>query len=167
MSGIYKATVRGVEVLAVGPTPFSGRIVYLTEDEGCTYFPDEVVTDLRPLVVLDPESDEDVSRMADALGTPGSFIVAGHILRALAAPPAPKPVEPTGLGAVAHGRDGRCYVRARSDSDNDCNWVLVDSVTRGEGWVYVSFGMVVDADEILSHGYLCTCGADDCPGGAA
>jgi hypothetical protein len=86
------------------------------------------VESARPLVVLDPESDEDVERLADAFANHGDVHArvretllesARDTLRALARPP--KPAEPTGLGAVVE-QDGLRWVRADTD---DLPWRVV------------------------------------------
>jgi hypothetical protein len=89
---------------------------------------ESAVIDARPLVVLDPESDEDVERLADAFANHGDVHArvretllesARDTLRALARPP--KPAEPTGLGAVVE-QDGLRWVRADTD---DLPWRVV------------------------------------------
>ena len=73
----------------------------------------------RPLVVLDPESDEDVQRLVDAycaqIYNPNRHVIEPRMraaIRSLVTKPKPKPPEPMGLGAVVVDRDGRHWVRA-------------------------------------------------------
>lgn len=76
----------------------------------------------RPLVVIDPESDADVDRMADLIRDHGDRDVKVGIdwlgvqaaLRRFAAPtPPPRPDEPKSPGAVIEDTDGRLWARGR------------------------------------------------------
>jgi hypothetical protein len=116
--GLYAANVDG-----------TGRRVawvkgnHIDIDSGLTYTPDRGVTDVRPLVVLDPEEDGGrVTAVIEGLRATESLYVRGaeslyvsaadvaeQILRALADP---KPAEPTGLGAVVRLRDGTLATRS-------------------------------------------------------
>lgn len=111
--GLYVATVRGVEgVLALGPSSENGA--YRTSEPISEYYyhKSRDVTDARPLVVLDPESDEDRQRFAHALCEVDPDLtwqnLATQLLRALAAP---TPAEPLGLGAVVKDSRGVRWVR--------------------------------------------------------
>ena len=76
------------------------------------------LSNLRPLVVVDPEDREQVERLAAAIVTPEGRIEPSmerfvdriaDALRSLLAPP--KPDEPTGLGAVVEDADGTLWTR--------------------------------------------------------
>lgn len=69
----------------------------------------------RPLVVLDPESPDDVDRLADALTEHCGEQAA---LRSLLLPP--KPEEPQGLGAVVEDADGDLWIRTTTDPEEHC-----------------------------------------------
>jgi hypothetical protein len=115
-------TLRGMRA-----SHFDRELVWRLPDTGFLAR-DTLVESARPLVVLDPESDEDVERLADAFANHGDVHArvretllesARDTLRALARPP--KPAEPTGLGAVVE-QDGLRWVRADTD---DLPWRVV------------------------------------------
>jgi hypothetical protein len=82
---------------------------------------DGVVNPIRLLVVIDPESPEDVARLADAFCNarwshlPGSDecdpLTRSSMQAALRELANPKPDEPTGLGAVVEDAAGDTWVR--------------------------------------------------------
>ena len=84
------------------------------------------VIDVRPLVVIDPEDEDEMQRVVDALYAKGSRQFSLHLdwcevqaaLRSLVAPS--KPDEPLGLGAVVEDAEGRRWVRAPRESR--CDW---------------------------------------------
>jgi hypothetical protein len=72
-----------------------------------------IVTILRPLLVLDPESDDDARRLMRAFWAHGNDDCDDEqamrdAMRSLVAPP--KPEEPTGLGAVVIDDQGQQWV---------------------------------------------------------
>lgn len=74
----------------------------------------------RPLVVIDPEDREQVERLMDGvtwLFTNADVEATQAALREFANPKPPKPVEPTGLGAVVEDADGKRWVLS---ADADC-----------------------------------------------
>jgi hypothetical protein len=80
------------------------------------------VTEVRPLVVIDPEDREQVERLLEDWWQRGGFGngAEGHdnmqaALREFADPKPPKPVEPLGLGAVVEDVEGLLWVRAGDD----------------------------------------------------
>lgn len=92
-----------------------------------------LLTEARPLVVVDPEDYEQVARLTGALAVHGAnpndrnySAETQAALRSLIEPP--KLEEPTGLGAVVEDVEGRKYVRAGVTPlawthavDPDCN----------------------------------------------
>lgn len=72
----------------------------------------------HPLAVIDPEDREAVERLVYAYWRTDGDIPTRQgvdnmqtVLREYANPPAPKPAEPTGLGAVVEDADGQRWVR--------------------------------------------------------
>jgi hypothetical protein len=78
---------------------------------------------VRPLLTLDPESDDDAHRVIRAFWAHHNddcddVQAMRDALRSLVAPPEPpKPAEPTGLGAVVEDDKGGLFVRT---ADVDC-----------------------------------------------
>jgi hypothetical protein len=72
------------------------------------------VTDIRPLVVIDPEDREQVERLSVALGGDHYYGSTGILQAALREFANPKPPEPTGLGAVVEDARGVRWVRTES-----------------------------------------------------
>ena len=142
--GLYVATVRGEKGVTVLYGAQGIKFMSAHAVAGCWLHPGMYVTDARPLVVLDPESDEDAAVVADLLGTPGSHAVARNILRALAAP---TPAEPMGLGAVVLFDDGR--LATRSEVKADFPWSIQDQ-TGNYSWSFLSANNTI---EILSEGW--------------
>ena len=151
--GLYVATVNGEPGAVVYGPMGNGQMVRLgapwRSDGRVQYLASGSIADVRPLVVLDPESDEDCRRLADALndmdGAPAWLTQgAAALLRALADP---KPAEPTGLGAVV--RDGR-----------GDKWVLIDvtgpdvePVRQWRTWWGNRPWHEIDVAEVLSEGW--------------
>lgn len=111
------ATVRGVPNVQVVrclayDTPQWFCPLYQESDERNGWWPDDdEVTDIRPLVVLDPEDVAQVRVLNLALGgTLRDHEAVASALRSLLPPP--KPPEPTGLGAVVEDAEGHHWVRA-------------------------------------------------------
>ena len=137
--GLYVATVRGVRSVKVWSCGDDDVLVVDVNHEDVGDWL-SLFTDARPLVVLDPESDEDAAVVADLLGTPGSHAVARSILRALAAP---TPAEPMGLGAVVRDRGDVLWIRVpERDADS---WY-----TPGRAWAGWS---EIDVAEVLTEGW--------------
>jgi hypothetical protein len=114
-----------------------GRGWVLSDGRGAS----ENFTDVRPLVVIDPEDTESVERLAALwwdevrkdMPHPGQRDKAlAAALREFANPTPPKPEEPTGLGAVVEDDEGNRYVNALFGHDR--HWVrsgpIVDGRTR-------------------------------------
>lgn len=129
------ATVRGVSGVRVVRGDGHWAVAADTDDYIMDYR--GLVTDVRPLVVLDPEDREQVERFCVALDRHSGFENRWHEVRSalieLTRPP--KPPEPTGLGAVVEDAEGVRWVRA-GDSHGG---VLVDNwrrvTTQGDdGW---------------------------------
>jgi hypothetical protein len=78
-------------------------------------FAHPAASDARPLVVIDPESDEDVDRLRDALWPGGTFDVWQDRIRELANPTL-RIEEPAGLGAVVEDAAGGRYVRVTPEN---------------------------------------------------
>lgn len=75
-------------------------------------------SDVRPLVVIDPDSDDDLSRLWRLL--PDNLVSADQLqaaLREFANPTPPRPDEPTGLGAVVEDEDGDEWIRVGGPRD--------------------------------------------------
>ena len=113
-----------------------------------------------PLVVIDPESEDDRDRLCKALveamyeaGDRSSASQGVHpatmavALREFAAPTPPKPDEPLGLGAVVRDDNGRVYVRAAND---DIPWVDIKADAFWSKWADLA---VSSPDQILSAGW--------------
>lgn len=117
------ATVRGVpdvRVFKLAGGDWAHASVTFADDDLAGIFNDisgdDLVTDVRPLVVLDLDG-WDVGQLIEALSAPicatiGSRFVADQI-EAQTRPP--KPPEPQGLGAVVEDSDGQLWVRAGDD----------------------------------------------------
>lgn len=93
------------------------------------YLLDSRVTNVRPLITIDPESREEVERLAEAwrsqthatLGTEPMSLDAYRMqaaLREFASPTPPKPEEPTGDGAVVEDANGYRWVRIASQGES-------------------------------------------------
>lgn len=102
-----------------------------------------LATDARPVVVIDPEDREQVTLLNELIqiqpqsDTRPLVDVLRDALREFANPKPPKPVEPTGLGAVVEDEDGSLHVRTsghivnpwRSETDGSSrSWSLVAAV---------------------------------------
>jgi hypothetical protein len=120
------------------------------DDRGISPLGIPVGRPLRPLVVLDPELDEDVQRLCDAYKSVdhsvGTYWMQAA-LRSLVAPP--KPEEPQGLGAVIEDAEGTLWVYT------------------GEEYAWASNGGArhwheLDVARVLSDGWT-----PDAPGGAS
>lgn len=83
-------------------------------DDGSGPVATEGVIGFRPLVVLDPESDADVCRVAEALDGDVDWLDLRAALRSLVSPP--RPPEPTGLGAVVEDAEGKRFTRVSRDA---------------------------------------------------
>lgn len=81
--------------------------------------------DVRPLVVIDPENREDIERLLTLYTSGltdrqlGAHSALTWALREYADPPAPKPDEPQGLGAVIEDTDGKLWIRNEGDDETD------------------------------------------------
>ncbi len=155
--GFYVATVRGVE--GVRGVLCGDGLLYTPEEVGGSFIhrSDRHDTDLRPLVVLDPESD-DWEALADAYMRAGGNVYdyLRAALRTLANPEPPL-VEPNGIGAYVETADGGYTLGV------DGNWRNED------GSIHQRYPLdpMGPAPLIYSHGHGCTCGGPDCPGGAS
>lgn len=122
-------------------------------------FDDPADSPRRPLVVIDPEDREQVEALAKGFHE-SDHIAPWHdlhsetrsqiedalqaALRDLADPKAPKPEEPTGLGAVVVDGDGARFVKMISDQSG---WKRGEKVTHE----YLAYENI-DAVEVLSQG---------------
>lgn len=140
--GLYVATVRGVRSVKVWSCGDDDVLVVDVNHEDVGDWL-SLFTDARPLVVLDPESDEDAAVVADLLGTPGSHAVARSILRALAAP---TPAEPMGLGAVVRDAQGTVWLRTPPTSMGDV-YLWMDTGGDFAAWIDIK------SPEVLSEGW--------------
>lgn len=115
-----------------------------------------LIQDARPLVVIDPESREDVERLRDLMDTAYAEQSEGSLdsrhtgargnamqaaLREFADPKPPKPDEPTGLGAVVEDAVGNWWVR-HYDGWRHCD----GNSARALAW------REIDAVRVLSEG---------------
>jgi hypothetical protein len=97
------------------------------------------VTDVRPLVVVDPEDREQVDRLRETVFAQGCFLN-GPVsewqaaLREFANPTPPKPAEPFGLGAVAVDANNVTWVLAGRDlpTSTPDNWRAFDGPIVGD-----------------------------------
>lgn len=117
------------------------------------FYLDGEVTDRRPLLLIDPEDATQVRALVDAWtqvadsgplpDQPMSFpdLRMRAALRTLAQPATP---EPTGLGAVVAGRDGRRWTRIVAQNHIDKRWATTS---------YVGTWAEVDAVEVLRAGW--------------
>lgn len=110
--GFYVATVRGAPGVR-GVVTWWGSLLFTTaEPPRVQHVAQGYVTDLRPLVTLDPETDGGLMAAAMAGALPGvrvSIAQGEAVIRALL-PPSPRPPEPTGLGAVVRDAEGEVWV---------------------------------------------------------
>lgn len=149
------ATVRGVpgvRVLRAGGPGVSGRKqapFWLSAEfvAGWRTHSDYLVTDVRPLVVIDPEECGQVERVWLALRDGKALQSRDNLtaaLRSLIAPP--KPPEPTGLGAVVEDAEGRLWVRqCRCPRGIAAEW------REGHGSTPATYADI-DAARVLSEG---------------
>lgn len=113
---------------------------------------DDEVTRARPLAVIDPENENQISRLVDLVlahgytfdrsGTTPSDLAAA--LREFADPKPVKPDEPQGLGAVVEDADGERWTHADCDGPT---WLQYG--TAGDTWRYYAD---IDAVRVLSEG---------------
>ena len=106
-------------------------------------------SEARPLVVIDPESADDVGRLNVLIAKSGHHrgrldLLREHTalaaaLREFAAPIPPRPDEPTGLGAVVEDKLGRAWVRGPN------GWTNLNATGRYLNWKHWD-----DADDPLS-----------------
>ncbi len=150
--GFYVAKVRGVEVVR-GVLRSDGWFIAPELVGGLYSHTPKNFTDLRPLWTADPESDED--RLDLEVAWQDNATVR-DVLRALANPE-PPPVEPNGVGAYVETADGGYTLGV------DGNWRNEDGFIH-QGYPRDPMG---PAPLVYSHGYGCTCGGPDCPGGAS
>ena len=108
--GDVALTSKGTRALLVGRK-------WIAQD-GAPWSNERFPSNLRPLVVIDPEDAEQVERLAAiyARQPHGAFLsdLTAELqaaLREFANPTPPKPAEPTGLGAVVEDADGIRWVR--------------------------------------------------------
>jgi hypothetical protein len=115
---------------------------------------DRYVTDVRPLVVIDPEDREGVEQLAHTIVATehrgcGSMTcyrdTVQAALRSLLAPL--KPDEPLGLGAVVEDAEGRVFVKWSHKHREDRNWKH-----EGMGGDYRHWSDI-DVTHIHSHGW--------------
>lgn len=169
------ATVRGVpnvRVMHLADAAGAGLAVgtkWISQSGVECYYAhrEDQVTDVRPLVVLDPDDRQQAERFARGYiavhqysKTPwgereqesrDTIISAVQgAFRSLTAPP--KPPEPTGLGAVVRGRDGREFVRvcSRHPGDDGHDWRAdgaLGSDSSNRAW------RDIDAVEVLHEGH--------------
>jgi len=102
------------------------------------------VSEARPLVVIDPEDREQVARLAVAYmsANPGVASIEPTIhgrltnaLREFADPTPPKPVEPTGLGAVVEDIEGVRWTRVEAGEPETRNpWYPADCDFQPDEW---------------------------------
>ena len=138
------ATVRGVENVRVmwDGVDWVGAKVHHSYEHGM-----EDVTDVRPLVVLDPEDDADVKRLCEAYRSVDHGVGTMPMqkaLRALVRPP--KPAEPTAIGSRVEEANGIRYTRfSDSEAHNDGDWINEDGV--------VVQWSAINAVRVLSKGW--------------
>lgn len=143
------ATVRGVPNVRVirRATGWASGV----EIDGTRVFhPDgfAAVTDIRPLVVLDPEDHKQVAQLLNRLQDMsysahacGAFSCLAEALRSLTRPP--KPAEPKGLGAVVEDAKGGRWTNTGQDMPN--RWACATDFEWGD---YAD----IDAVKVLSEG---------------
>jgi hypothetical protein len=88
-----------------------------SRDHGHSNWTEAEVAALRPIVVIDPENDAQLERLAYHLARiggdwPRDLGAVRMVLNAMIAPP--KPAEPMGLGAVVEDVDGERWVQFSS-----------------------------------------------------
>ena len=151
--GLYVATVRGKEGVRCLLTDCPGTPwVCLTPVDGYFWWAESDITDVRPLVVLDPESESDCRRLLEAALDHSSAAIPTmqtlrNILRSLADP---KPAEPTGLGAVVLDSAGRHWVRANSWN---LPWVYQAGAVEPDEYIDERKWTDLDVAEVLSEGW--------------
>ena len=151
-TGVYVVTTaRGDSFRAWGPDE-AGDFCYLHDP--LSGYATSGVTQVRPLVVLDPESEDDCRRLMEAAlahrsaAIPTLETIRG-ILRALADQ---KPPEPTGLGAVVRDRFGKRWIRVGDGDGHDAQvWYRVDPDHAQERMT--TWDGLVDPAEVLSEGW--------------
>lgn len=102
---------------------------------------DSRVTDVRPLVVLDPEHPSIrhfISTWVDVLpgGSESTGGAARYLSQQIEAQTKPRVAEPLGLGAVVEGREGNRWVRTNESSGFP--WRKVGSVDRVSAWTGIT-----------------------------
>ena len=122
---------------------FDGGAQRWTDAEGATFDGDEDDLTITPLVVIDPEDDEQIERLAALYNSAAVQSVGTEplqaALREFANPTPPKPDEPTGIGAVVEAVYDNRFVRIdrgnkawRRVGDIDpsatCSWEDIDAV---------------------------------------
>jgi len=159
--GFYVAKVRGVEGVR-GVLRSDGWFIAPELVGGLFLHRPHHVTDLRPLWTADPESDEDARELLGVLRKYHAGFdlhAAVTILRDLANPEPPL-VEPNGLGAVVESANGlRRWVYGGDRKWRDEYGTVLGFPQNAPQWPRHG--------RVLSHGYGCTCGGPDCPGGAS
>lgn len=103
-----------------------------------------LLTPLRPLVVIDPESAEDCERLGRLWNKHARVADA---LREFADPKPPRPEEPTGLGAVVEDSKGVRWVRSREDKPG-----LLGAVWENSAGLSHSPWTGIDVVRVLSEG---------------
>lgn len=147
-TGVYVVTTaRGDSFRAWGPDE-AGDFCYLHDP--LSGYATSGVTQVRPLVVLDPESEDDCRRLMEAAlahrsaATP-TLETIRDILSALVDP---KPAEPTGLGALVRDRNGNKWLRMPLDRNPWCCWEIAAHHDRADcEWA------AIDVAEVLSEGW--------------
>lgn len=127
-------------------------------DRFAYYYSHSDLTSVRPLVVIDPEDREQVTRLwiefaKDLLAHSGDEEWDGisamqRALREFADPKPPKPEEPLGLGAVVEDSAGVHWVSAQREDDTDPCWY---GLLPDEGMTVAHYSDI-DAVTVLSEG---------------
>lgn len=108
--------------------------------------------EIKPLAVIDPESDDDMDRLMKCFATLPSGVQGRDrvqaALREYASPKQPKPDQPTGLGAVVEDDKGKLWVYVPAGQDDLFPWLSAGPNGDGEWQTWSN----VDAVRVLDHG---------------
>lgn len=95
------------------------------------------VTKAEPLLIIDPEDRENLNAIVRAVWPGSGSASAGRLKDVLRSRLAPRPEEPTGLGAVVEDSDGSLWINwrdPRSVGVHERPWVLVHDSHTSREW---------------------------------
>lgn len=126
---------------------------HFTDGAGVHTSREELVTEARPLAVIDPDDREQIERLWIVLRDGRALQSRDNLqaaLREFADPPSPRPDEPQGLGAVVEDRAGKVWFRMSLENLTWPGEVWQEQYSDDDRW---STWADIDVARVLSPGY--------------